>query len=64
MASYKTIKVLISDDGTIEIDQIGYQGKECQNDIQDLIDAMGEEKKTIRKPEYYKENKVRIQQRF
>ena len=64
MAGFKTIKVLINDDGTIEFDQIGYKGKECENDIQDLINAMGEEKKVTRKPEYYKDNKVQVKQRF
>lgn len=64
MAGFKTIKVLINDDGTVEFDQIGYKGKECQNDIQDLIEAMGKEKKVIRKPEYYKDEKVQVKQRF
>ena len=64
MVGFKTIKVLINDDGTIEFDQIGYKGKECEYDIQDLINAMGEEKKVTRKPEYYKDNKVQVKQRF
>ncbi len=63
--AYKTITVLINDDGTIEFDQKGFSGKECENSIQDLINAMGNEKKVIRKPEYYKDEKVQIrQQRF
>lgn len=64
MAGFKTIKVLINDDGTVEFDQVGYKGKECQNDIQDLINAMGDEKKVVRKPEFYKDEKVQIKQRF
>ncbi len=65
MAGFKTITVLINDDGTIEFDQVGYKGKECNNqDIQDLINAMGKEKKVTRKPEYYKKEQVQIQQRF
>jgi hypothetical protein len=64
MAGFKTVKVLINDDGTIEFDQIGYKGKDCQNDIQDLINAMGDEKKLIQKPEYYKDEKVQVKQRF
>ena len=65
MTGFKTVKVLISDDGTIEFDQIGYNGKECNNkDMQELIDAMGDEKKVTPKPEYYKDEKVQIQQRF
>lgn len=65
MAGFKTITVLINDDGTVEFDQVGYSGKTCDNqDMQDLINAMGEEKKVTRKPEYYKNEKVQVQQRF
>jgi hypothetical protein len=64
MAGFKTIKVLINDDGTVEFDQVGWTGKKCANDIQSLIDAMGEEKSVQKKDEYYKDNKVQIQQRF
>lgn len=64
MAGFKTVKVIISDDGTIEFDQIGYEGKKCENEIEDLINAMGDEKKTTKKPEYYKDEKVKIQQRW
>ncbi len=64
--SFKTIKVLINDDGTIEFDQEGYVGKSCEKDqtIQDLINAMGDEKKVVKKPEYYKKEEIHIQQRF
>lgn len=64
MSNYRTIKILINDDGTVEFDQIGYKGKECHGDIQDLINAIGKEKKTTKKSEYYKDQKVTIQQRF
>jgi hypothetical protein len=64
MAGFRTVTVLISDDGTVEFDQIGYKGKECQGDIQDLISAIGDEKKVSKKPEYYKDNKVQVKQRF
>jgi len=64
MAGFKTVKVVIDGDGTVEFDQIGYKGKECQNDIQDLIEAMGEEKKVTRKREYYEGENVQVQQRF
>lgn len=62
--STRTIKILINEDGTVEIDQIGWQGKECSGDIQDLINALGEEKKVIKKQEYYKDNKAQVQQRW
>jgi hypothetical protein len=58
----KIIKILINEDGTVEFDQIGWEGKSCSGDIQDLINALGKEKKVTKKQEYYKDNKVRIQQ--
>ncbi len=64
MAKSKTVTVLINDDGTMEFDQEGWTGKSCSGEIQDLINALGKEKTMNRKPEYYKDNKVRIQQRF
>ena len=64
MAGFRTVTVLINDDGTVEFDQIGYKGKECHGDIQDLINSLGDEKKVTKKSEYYKDNKVQIKQRF
>ncbi len=60
--SNKTIKVLINEDGTVEFDQIGWEGKQCSGDIKNLINAIGKEKKVTKKKEYYKDSKVRIQQ--
>jgi hypothetical protein len=60
----KTVKVLINDDGTVEFDQVGYRGKKCSGDIKDLIAAIGDEKKTTRKQEYYKDQEVTVKQRF
>lgn len=64
MADYRTIKILINDDGTVEIDQIGYQGQECHGDVNDLIKAIGKETKTVKKPEYYRDAKVQIKQKW
>ena len=64
MANSRIVKVLINDDGTVEMDQVGYKGKECHGDIQDLISALGDEKKVTKKPEYFKDNKIQIKQRF
>jgi len=60
----KTVTVLINGDGTMEFNQMGFKGKDCENSIKELINAMGEEKKLVRKPEYYKDEKVQIKQRF
>ena len=64
MAGSKIVTVTIDDDGKIELDQVGYQGKACQGDIKDLLNALGEERSTTQKPEFHKENKQQIQQRF
>ena len=60
--SAKIVKVLINEDGTVEFDQIGWNGKTCSGEIKNLIDAIGKEKEVIKKKEYYKNAKVHIQQ--
>jgi len=64
MANSKTVTVLINKDGTVEVDQKGYTGKECSGEVDDLVKALGEDKKVVQKPEYYKDNKVQVKQRF
>ena len=59
----KEIEFTINEDGTIEVDQIGYKGKQCVGDINSILKALGREKKTVRKQEYYDGNAVRISQR-
>jgi len=60
----KTITATISDDGTIEFDQVGYTGKSCSGDIRDLLNSMGSEKSVTKKAEYYNEDQQQIEQRF
>ena len=62
--TFKTVNVVISGDGTMTTDIIGGNGKDCEGILDDLINAMGTEKKRTKKPEYYKDNKVQIHQRF
>ena len=64
MAAYKTIKILINGDGTVEVDQIGWSGNQCHEDVQDLIKILGKETKTTKKQEYYKDQKVAVKQRW
>lgn len=58
----KEIEIIIKPDGTVDIDQLGYEGKDCHGDIDDLIKMIGEEKKTTKKKEYRKKQSVRINQ--
>jgi len=60
----KTIKVLINGDGTVEFDQVGWSGKECNGSIKSLIDSLGKEKQVTKKPEFYKDNKVQVRQKW
>ena len=58
----KTIKILINGDGTVEIDQIGWEGKECGKDVEGLIKALGKEVDNKKKQEYYKDQKAQVRQ--
>ena len=58
----KFVDVLIKKDGTVEVDQQGYTGKECVNDIADLIGSLGVDKKVDNKAEYYRQQRVEIRQ--
>jgi hypothetical protein len=58
----KEIEITINTDGTVEIDQIGWEGKACEGDINDLIKLIGKESKKTHKREWYKKQKVNIHQ--
>lgn len=62
MPIQKEIEIIINTDGTVEIDQIGWEGKACENGIKDLIEILGTQKKKTRKSEWYKNQKVNIHQ--
>ena len=64
MAGQKTIKIFVNDDGTVEIDQVGWEGKKCHTDVKDLITALGKETKNVKKSEYYRDAKVQIRQKW
>jgi len=52
----KKITIIVNDDGTIEIDQIGWKGKDCHGAIQDLINSLGKEVKITKKSEWNKKS--------
>lgn len=64
MSTFKTIKVLINDDGTVEFDQVGWSGKKCAGDIEKIIKELGVDKTSVKKPEYFKDQQVNIEQRW
>ncbi len=62
--SSKEIILLVNEDGTSEINMVGWEGKECSSSdiIKSIINAIGKETKVTNKQEYYKENEVQIRQ--
>lgn len=64
MAKEKEIEIIIENDGTISAEQLGWEGKGCHGAIDDLIKELGKEVKNKKTQEYYKEEKVRIQNRL
>ena len=48
----KTIKVVIDQDGSVEIEAIGYKGPECEKATQALEEAIGDVVSRKKKPEY------------
>jgi hypothetical protein len=59
----KEIDVTIGTDGEISLDQLGFQGKDCAGAINELMKILGKEIKNVKKAEYYKKQKVKINQR-
>lgn len=62
--SSKEIIISINEDGTSEINMVGWEGKECASSdiVKAIIAAIGKETKVTKKQEYYKDNEVRIRQ--
>ena len=57
----KEIEIIIDKENeSIEIDQIGYHGKECSGAIDDLITAIGSKKKVQKKKEFADRGRVRV----
>jgi len=59
----KEIEVVIKTDGTVEFDQIGYEGDECKGSIDNLFAAIGKVVKSGEKAEFYSEKHVQVHQR-
>jgi len=59
----KEMEIVFKNDGTVDIDMIGYHGKGCAEEINELLDAVGGKSKRKQKEEYYQKDKVQIQQK-
>jgi hypothetical protein len=64
MSTEKEVDIVISKDGTVSVDQIGWEGKACDKSIDDLLNAIGTKVKTKQKKEYYTKQKVKIETRI
>jgi len=58
MARKKEIVIRIPADGNnVSVDQIGMVGKECSENVSELISKLGRVTSANKKPEYYKRKK-------
>ena len=62
-AAPKEVEIIINEDGTLTVDQLGWEGKACDGAVDDLIKLLGREVKAEHKQDWYKAQKVRINQR-
>ncbi|MFA5599232.1 MAG: DUF2997 domain-containing protein [Phenylobacterium sp.] len=61
----KEIEITISEDGNVTIDQIGYSGRECVGDMDELIDMLGIEISVEKKEEFNRiTKKIKKKQKF
>lgn len=52
----KQIKVTVNEDGSLEIEAVGYKGSDCTKATEALERALGVVKKRTPKPEMYQKN--------
>lgn len=60
MAKSRQVDITIHEDGKVDFDQIGYSGKACSTDIDDLVKALGTQTSATKKKEYYDKEQVRV----
>lgn len=59
----RTIEVIVSPDGGIAIDAVGFNGADCEQATRYLEDALGVVAERIKKPEYQQHARTKSQQR-
>lgn len=57
------IDIIINEDGTVEIDGQGFEGKGCHEALSEYLAAIGKEKTSTKKAEFYQQ-KQKIQNRL
>ena len=59
----RTIEVIVSPDGGIQIDAIGFKGADCEQATRFLEEALGTVQQKHRKPEFLQRSKTKLQQK-
>jgi hypothetical protein len=59
----KTIEVIVSPDGSLKIDAVGFQGADCEKATAFLEEALGQAGTRKRKPEYLSQSTTIRQQK-
>ena len=57
-----TIEVIISPQGEVKIDAIGFKGPDCEKATRFLEQALGVVSNRVKKPEYHRRNTTQIHQ--
>ena len=58
----KEVEIIYNPDGTMNIDQKGWEGHGCEHAIDDLLKTLGNKKDTRRKADNFIPNKVKIKE--
>ena len=59
----RTIEVIVSPDGGIQIDAVGFKGADCEQATRFLEEALGTVRQKQRKPEFLQRSKTKLQQK-
>jgi hypothetical protein len=60
----KTIEVIVSVSGEIQIDAVGFKGADCEQATRFLEEALGTVRQKQKKPEFHQRTKSKHQQRI
>lgn len=59
----KEIEVVFAADGSVSIEALGFEGKSCEDATKELEKVLGTTTEEKKKPEWYRVQKVKAQQR-
>ena len=60
----KSIEIIVSPIGEIQIDAIGFKGADCEKATKFLEEALGTVSNRVKKPEYHQRSHSKAQQRL